>query len=608
MVTLNNVVKKTLYWVLIILASFFLIILVIHLLTANKPVVGNVEKGNIDLKGSLCDDNVIFLSGDWEFYSDVLLKPGEKQENTVSYLKVPGSWSENDAFPIFGIGTYRLHVDGLQPNRIYGFYIINPSTAYHLIINGQSVMKKGVVSGDLQEYQPETVPDIALFYSHTSSLEVIIHMANYTRNYSGLTRAVSLGTEKALYAYRDKLLFRDVLYLGAILVMALYHLILFGIKKDKAALYFSLFCCLIAVDSALSNTQLAFQVFPGLSFTTGVRIAYLSDTFMLPLFILYIKSLFPMDTPNVLRTISISAAIVQAILLLVLPVYAFLEYYIFYYSFIVLIGIFMLIIIIRASKQKRTGAWIILIGAGVVFVSALNDILHARLIVQSGYFLNVGFFVFIILQAVLIALRYSWAMKEVETLTLTLENRVKERTEELQQEKDQLEAISRMDDMTHIYNKRYIMEKLSAELKNYKQCRHTFSIAMIDIDYFKEVNDRFGHIIGDRVIEQIAGMISENTRKTDICGRFGGEEFMIIMRETSLKGAYAVAEKIREIISDSRIETEKGTISLKASFGLAEVNSTIQDPDELIYYADKALYHAKDSGRNRVECFVPSLS
>lgn len=597
-------IKKILFWTIILLAFFFFANISCRLLLVKKPVKGQVRQGVIDLKGLLPEDQVLVLNGDWKFFSGVLLEPGEEHSNNVSYTAVPGSWADKSEIPVFGTGTYRLLIHGLQPNKLYGLYITNASTSYQLFINGQAVKQKGVVSANPEEYRPETAPEIALFHTSTDSVEVTIHMANYTRTISGLTREVALGTEKALSLYRDAQMTTDILYLAAILTMALFYLILFKIKNDNAALHFSLFCCLIAFDGSFSNMQLAFQVLPNLSFETGVRIAFLSDTFMLPVFILYIRNLFPQDTPVILKYISIAAAIVQAILIFVLPVYAFLDYYVIYYILLAILSLLILISVFRAFRRKRRGAWLILAGASVVFVTVINDILHSQLIIQSRYFLSFGVFIFVICQAVLIALRYSWVVKEAENLAVTLENKFQQRTEELLHEKDRLEVMSQMDDMTHIYNKRAIMEKLAEELKNYQRSGHTFSIAMIDIDFFKAINDNYGHIIGDRVIERIAAMISENLRKTDICGRFGGEEFIIIMRETNLKGAYTVADKLRLVVSESIIETEKGPINLKASIGLAEVNPNMEDPDELLYYADKALYRAKDNGRNRVECYA----
>src|SRR5205814_2239089 len=125
---------------------------------------------------------------------------------------------------------------------------------------------------------------------------------------------------------------------------------------------------------------------------------------------------------------------------------------------------------------------------------------------------------------------------------------------------------------------------------------------MIDIDFFKKVNDTYGHAVGDEVLKVIARLFKDSVRSTDLVARYGGEEFAVMMPETDLADAMAFAEKIRALIEGAPIDTQAGQIKATISLGVASVpRSKIHTAKDLIVAADKALYRAKKGGRNQVQ-------
>ncbi|MDD5118012.1 MAG: diguanylate cyclase [Sulfuricurvum sp.] len=162
--------------------------------------------------------------------------------------------------------------------------------------------------------------------------------------------------------------------------------------------------------------------------------------------------------------------------------------------------------------------------------------------------------------------------------------------------KKELEALAMVDKLTHLYNRRKMDECLYIEVEKSKRYNKALSLIMIDIDYFKKVNDTYGHQTGDAVLQEVAELISNNTRKIDCCARYGGEEFLIMCPETSKEGAMTLAEQIRHTIENYTFDTVK---HLTISLGV----STYDNNDEmmtLIKKCDEALYTAKHQGRNRV--------
>ena len=178
-----------------------------------------------------------------------------------------------------------------------------------------------------------------------------------------------------------------------------------------------------------------------------------------------------------------------------------------------------------------------------------------------------------------------------------LENIVSEKTEELKIKNKELEKLANFDSLTGLNNRRKINEILENELKRFNRNNLVFSLLFFDIDHFKKINDTYGHDTGDIVLKDFANVLTSNIRSIDSVGRWGGEEFLIILTDSGGEKAKIVAEKIQANLSEVNFD-QVGKIT--ASVGISE--STGSDTLEtLIKRADEALYRAKDLGRNRIE-------
>lgn len=162
--------------------------------------------------------------------------------------------------------------------------------------------------------------------------------------------------------------------------------------------------------------------------------------------------------------------------------------------------------------------------------------------------------------------------------------------------KKELEYISTIDQLTNISNRRKLDQSLHTEIKKAKRYQRALTLLMIDIDHFKKVNDTYGHPIGDYALTTVAQILSKNIRTSDLIGRYGGEEFMIICPETSKNGAAGIGEKLRQAISDYNFDT-LGHLTISIGVAELETDDTIE---ELIHKSDNALYMAKERGRDQV--------
>ena len=164
----------------------------------------------------------------------------------------------------------------------------------------------------------------------------------------------------------------------------------------------------------------------------------------------------------------------------------------------------------------------------------------------------------------------------------------------------EMEKLAITDSLTGLYNRRYFFAYAENEIERSKRYNKHLSIIMMDIDHFKKINDSFGHQIGDQVLKEIADICLAILRRVDVMCRYGGEEFVVLLPETEVADAAHAAERICTAISSLRLKTENGDVSVSVSIGVVEMNKSHNCFEKLLAAADKALYSAKETGRNRV--------
>ncbi|QSX36752.1 GGDEF domain-containing protein [Shewanella sedimentimangrovi] len=163
----------------------------------------------------------------------------------------------------------------------------------------------------------------------------------------------------------------------------------------------------------------------------------------------------------------------------------------------------------------------------------------------------------------------------------------------------QLEHLSQTDGLTQLFNRRHWQQCMNHEYERFSRYGDSASLVMFDIDHFKRVNDTYGHMAGDKVIQHIAHILSQSLRETDCAGRYGGEEFAVVMSNTRARDAWHFTERLRTRIAASPIQFEGQSIQVTISLGIAEVGDPVDSASMWLSNADHALYQAKQEGRNR---------
>ena len=172
----------------------------------------------------------------------------------------------------------------------------------------------------------------------------------------------------------------------------------------------------------------------------------------------------------------------------------------------------------------------------------------------------------------------------------------------MQEQQHELERLARVDPLTELLNHRSFFAEAERELERVRRTEEPAALILFDLDRFKVVNDSWGHAAGDAVLIAVSDLLRSECRASHVIGRLGGEEFALVLRGTHLDGGRLVAERLRDAIAGLEVVHAGATISLTASFGVAELRATDEQPDAAVARADAAMFAAKRLGRNRVEC------
>ncbi|MBF0117864.1 MAG: response regulator [Desulfobacterales bacterium] len=424
----------------------------------NPPIA---VKGVLDLtKWDLDKNGPINLTGSWEFYWKKLLTPEELNNSTPpkksGFILSPDIWKgaliEGEKLPIFGYATYRLTVllNLNHSGHLLAFKIGAIMSAFVVYVNGEKIAKVGKVGETMATTEPAYYPHVVCFTPQSNKIEIIVQTSNFNYRGGGLWEALKLGTEKDIRSEWEKDLIIDFIKFGSISIMALYHLGLFLLRrKDKAPLYFGIFCMLIALRTIANGNYYISHILPSFPWEFIVKIELIGLFAGGPFFALFIYSLFPEECNlKILWLFNLTGSIFSVITLFT-PARISSHLVTIYEIILLIIIIYLFYVLFKAIMHKKEGAKIFLSGLLFFMSTVINDMLFANRIISTTYLAPLGLFIFIFFQAFLLSIRFTKAFFKVEELSFDLtklnselEQRVKDRTAELLVAKEAAEAAN----------------------------------------------------------------------------------------------------------------------------------------------------------------------
>ena len=596
-------VNKSIIFLITVVILLLLVIALINMQNENKPVA---ENGIIDLRGKMNDlEKPFYITGDWEIIYGEHVEPRKIEEriHDIETIKVPSTWKgeeyKGNILHGEGIATYRLRIvlDKGNTKRV-GMIIPGWESAYTLYINNELYKEIGKIGLSKEEEIPRWEPTIIFLPENEEEIELVFHISNFHHARGGPAMAPRIGYEQEIVWARGNGLALRFFAFGSLITMALYHLITYLFrKKEKATLFFAIFCLVMALRNVLVNEHGILLIWNSISWDVHIKLTYLTFTIGLPIFVLFIENMFPNAMYNTIAWGIKIISLMYGLLILFLPSEIFTSYLIIIKILTGFSAIYCLVVLIKAAILKYQQANLFLIAFIFYFVFIFNDLLYHSNLLNSFYIVPIGSMIMIFIQSIILSRQYSMAFDKIEELLL--EKIV------LEDEAKSFKNLTYIDSLTGIYNRRKFDEYIIEQWEFCKEHNFPISLLMIDIDFFKKYNDQYGHPMGDNVLRKIAITVNNTVRHIEDCvARYGGEEFVVLLPNTKIKDAVFIAEKIRTKVEKLNIQSAKNiqnpyvTISIGCKMFYPKIEG---DYNILVQEADRQLYRAKENGRNRIE-------
>ncbi|WPC43607.1 diguanylate cyclase [Clostridium sp. JS66] len=369
----------------------------------------------------------------------------------------------------------------------------------------------------------------------------------------------------------------DFIIIGGLFILELLFIFLYKrLKKDNAFLYFFMLCLLVQMRCLFLNEWLIKIVFPNMPNVEIIKIQAFTYYPWISIYILFLNEWFT----NLSKKIIASSLIFSSISIIMLFITND-KLLFFNEAILLIIMISVLIFLINKVRKKEKNSEISLIAFLFLLITTINDMLVDNCIKGGGYSFQIGIFIFAFLETYVVITNYSNEIIKLENLRM--QNKI-------------IYEKSIRDDLTNLYSRNYIVSILDTMIEIYIKQGKKFTTLMFDIDYFKSINDTYGHLCGDEVLVAVSSVLKKNLRSTDYIGRYGGEEFIVVLPDTQKEKAKEIAERIRKGVANL---SWKQKINVTISGGVYE--NEVYTKYECIKIVDKLLYMAKANGRNRIE-------
>lgn len=557
--------------------KYFLLLTVIILILSIFIPVNNISSSNISAEDGvisfpdynlLKEDNAM-LDGQWDLYYNELLSPDDlKNRKPDTFYNIPGRLSSQIDNARTGYMTLHLKIN-VPEDDVYGIYFSEIFTSAKIWINGINYGGYGTVAESLDEEKASYKPQYLYFPSENKEIDIVINTSVY-REIKPYLRSPIFGLKDNIMKINLMKVSMDGLTIGVMLIMIIINAgFFFASTRKKRHIYFSAICFILILRCLVFNSRLLVQFFPGTPYELISKIAAITFYLWVALYIFFLNDVFD----NKIKIVKPAAAFGTFFTLLCIFTSNMVYDNIQIISHIIIAGfiIYLLWFMLKEIKNKNKKAQLNFLSFIILCIAAINDILVNNAVVPNQYSALYGGILFLIMELLYIFTDYQKSMKKLENL-----NR---------------------DGLTTLYNNKYIKTLLSQLIQRYINWKERFSLLMIDIDNFKSINDTYGHMFGDRVILDVATILLAISDDKGYAGRFGGDEFILILPGADEKEAFDTGMEIMKKLEHLN-ELNHAENPISVSIGVYE--NTCTSVQDCMNNADYAMYKSKTGGKNQI--------
>lgn len=555
------------------------------------------------------------LNGEWFYFEEQLLLPTEVYRylliDKTRTVQIPSSFKEHSGVAnTYGTYATRVKIPKEYVGRTLAIHIPFQYSAYKIFVDRVEVASNGLVGSNVDEHHSAMSPKLGYFVPITDEILLTIQISSFEHQRGGFENSIFIGDASVVGQKFYSSMIWMLFVIGCIVIMGIFMMLFAWFRKqEKVFLIFGLFCISFAIRVFFADPFFYTLTLLRISYEWGTRLEYIFLGISVLMLILLVSQWYTKFSRRMINSIT-AVIVLMIITTFVTKPYIFqqLFQYVFYLSlFVVAYAIY---IISRSFKALDKRDLPNLIGLTIVAIGFLNDYLMSLGWINSMKLSLLAVGIYVVIQVFTMSKSYADMVQETEELNnsltqlnATLDEQVNTRTMELKLANEKLAHQASIDSLTGLFNRHrfnaYFRQAFQEALDN----QTPLSIIMIDLDEFKKYNDYYGHLQGDQLIKQVINITSEKLPSNSLYARFGGEEFIVVLRFALQDEAFAIAESMRSAVEEAQLPHERRQCGTYAtiSVGVATLDQRAQyrSETELVDAADQQLYRAKREGRNR---------
>lgn len=539
------------------------------------------------------------LDGEWVFYHEKLMSKGIFEQGKS--VQIPSSFQKE-----IGIkNTYGTYVRTWQVpkewrNHRLAVHIPFEYSAYAFYVDGEKLVEAGQV-GPERQHETMLAARTAYFIPTKSSVTFQMEMSSFHHIRGGFENSIYIGNQTAIDRHVNAQFYRNAIMTGLMFMMGLLMLIFAWFLKDLREFFvFGLFCLSFATRSFFAVPFL-YEKITSISYVWATKMEYFWTLLCFAIFIYLMKLYYEQRFSKwIVHGVWSICGFLMLMTLTTPPVVFQTLFFKLSWTMLPVFG-YLLYIMMCSVRSSKWVSRLHMIGVAIVFSGVILDYLKGSGIITVPLEMTMpAVSIYLLLQLIAIAKDFAKGRTQLIKLNTSLDEEVALRTKQLEEKNEQLALIAWQDSLTGIANRRYFNEKIDERFQYAQQSGENLSLIMLDVDEFKQYNDYYGHVAGDRLLKKFAALINEVLPQHVLFARYGGEEFVLVTAHNAVE-AKAFAEMLRQHIEEAKLaHLGRKVKQVTASFGVRTyTNETTAD--ELVNKADELLYLAKASGRNCVQ-------
>lgn len=560
------------------------------------------------------DDGGVILNGAWGMHWQQQLSPKEWPKEEPFIIDMPSTWDQPEvANPVHsgkGFATFTTKLTNLSTEVRWGLIIPEQSTSFRLYVNDNVIAEGGIAGLSKASSEPYSGNQIIELGYLPTDVKLTWHVSNFYHDSGGPWQALTIGPYDELRHHYFLQSFDQALVVALAFIASLFLFIQYLIdRRYQASLVLSIFAFLIALRIGITDNQPLYQMLGVLDWQLHIRILYLTMLTAPPLVLLWQHYIFPAEMSR-RKILYVSYIFVLPVLsVFLLPTEIFTQFLMLFQ--VLLMGVILIYSwsLIKVLVRKRQGGFYLVVGASILMMSILHDIgLYSQWLTDVRPWITYGLLAFLLSLAVNMLYLRAKQKQQVEDLSKQLlaankqlEARVAQRTVELaekadalEEANDKLQVLANIDGLTGVLNRRAFIE----QLEMLSRIKPNIALLMIDVDHFKMINDTYGHGIGDQVLKRLSDVFLDMKRDHDRVGRFGGEEFMVLLQDISAKGLDSYCRRLIDAVRHIDFSDIAPLEGITISIGTTMAILTPKNIDDLIHQADEVMYQVKNNGRD----------